>query len=215
MGKLSFLNLSGIGVVEFHSNNGSVGMQVFMTMDGFSEIYKDSQLVLPHRGLKVIIKKAKRSSPDSRKIIEYLSKNFALRIAGGAKIFVDEMEFNIPSGFDSHKLELFRLSNGLKVQGNLKNIEKPEPNNVDIFVKQVYADSKGFDYKVQGWLNCDGLDLATSRDSIFEGNDRYIEFMNKLMQHLDENFEKKLQSKDKDVKSKEPIAKMFVNIINR
>jgi hypothetical protein len=92
MGKLSFLNLSGIGVVEFHSNNGSVGMQVFMTMDGFSEIYKDSQLVLPHRGLKVIIKKAKRSSPDSRKIIEYLSKNFALRIAGGAKIFVDEME---------------------------------------------------------------------------------------------------------------------------
>ena len=61
-----------------------------------------------------------------------------------------------------------------KVFGNLKSVEKPKPNNIEIFVKRVSVDSKEFDYKVEGWVNCDALDLETSRDGIYEGNERFI-----------------------------------------
>lgn len=213
MGKLSYLNLSEIGIVEFHSNNGSLGMQITMTKEGFTVIYKDSQLVLNHRGLKAIIKKAKGSLPDSKSLIEYLSKCFALRIARGAKIFVNGIKVNKPQDFDSNQFELFRMSNGISVYGNLNNVEKPKPNNVEIFVKQVYVDSKGFDYKVQGWLNCDILDLLTSRDGLYEGSNVYAEFMKKLLEHLDNNFEKKSQPEEREIKSGKQILNTFLHVI--
>lgn len=213
MGKLSFLNLSEISRVEFYSNNEKVGMHVIMTIEGFSVRHMNSHLVLPHRGLKVAIKKAKRSLVDTRKLCEYLSKYFSLRIARGTKIYVDETQIHKPQDFDSRQSILFSLSNGIKIFGNLKNVEKPKSNNIDIFVKQVFVDSKGFDYKVEGWLNCNSLDLETSRDGIYEGNEIYIEFINSLRNYLDKNYEIKSQPKEKEVKSEKQIAKMFVNII--
>jgi hypothetical protein len=41
-----------------------------------------------------------------------------------------------------------------------------------------------------------------------------MEFMKKLMQHLEKNFERKFESKDKDLKSGKQIAKIFMNILN-
>ena len=215
MGKLSFLNLSNSSTVEFHSNNEKVGMKITMNFERFHVKYMNSDMALSHRGLKVIIKHPKKPIVQDGKLIEYLSKTFAIRIARGSKIFVNKIQVHKPEGFNSSQIKLFELTNGSKVFGNLNSVERPKPNNIEIFVKRVSVDSKEFDYKVQGWVNCDALDLDTSRDGIYEGNAIYIEFIEKLFRYLEKNFDKKSENKDKDkeIKSEKEIAKMFVNVV--
>jgi HSP90 family molecular chaperone len=166
MGKLSFLNLSDEHTVEFYSSHESVGMRVIMTMDGFTVKHMNSDMALLHHGLKVVIKRAKKVGiPDSR-LRDYLRQVFAIRIARGAKILVNGEKLSEPLGFDPRQFNLFELDNGIKVYGHLKSVEKPRPTNIDIYVKRVYVDSKDFEHKVEGWLNCDNLDVETSRDHI-------------------------------------------------
>jgi hypothetical protein len=73
--------------------------------------------------------------------------------------------------------------------------------------------TKYFEYKVQGWINCDYLKLEASRDGIYEGNEIYAELIQKLIQYLDENYDRKSESKDKYVKSQRQLAKMFVSVV--
>ena len=173
----------------------------------------NSDIALPHHGLKVVIKHAKKPIVQDNRLKDYLSKTFAIRIARGAKIFVNGIQIHKPEGFDSSQYKLFELTNGTKVVGNLKSVEKPKPSNIEINVKQVFVDSKEFDYKVEGWVNCDALELETSRDGIYEGSERYVEFIEKLMRYLEENFDKKSENKDKEIKSSKQLAKMFVSVI--
>ncbi len=145
MSKLSFLNLSQTGTVEFYSNNEKVGMKVIMTptlKEGFHEEFMNSEVALHHHGVKVVIKHAKRSIVQENKLKDYISKTFAIRIARGAKIFVNGIQIHKPDRFDSSQYKLFELTNGTKVFGNLKSVEKPKYNNIDIFVKRVFVDSK-------------------------------------------------------------------------
>ena len=51
------------------------------------------------------------------------------------------------------------LNGGISVYGNLKNVEKPKQNNIGIFVKRVFVEEKDFDFKVEGWINCDYLEI--------------------------------------------------------
>ena len=85
MGKMSFLGMSLIDRVEFFSNNEKLGLHIILIDDPNVEMeFMNSQLALPHHGLKVVIKRAKKITPEG-KVMEYLSKIFALRIARGAK----------------------------------------------------------------------------------------------------------------------------------
>jgi hypothetical protein len=213
MGKLSFLNLSNTNTVEFYSNNEEIGMQIMMRMSGFYEKYVNSNIALPHHGLKVVIKHAKKSMVQDNKLKDYISKTFAIKIARGAKIFVNGIQIHKPMGFDSSQFNLFELNNGTKVVGNLNSVERPKPNNIEIFVKRVSVDSKEFDYKVEGWVNCDALDLDTSRDALYEGNEMYIEFIEKLLGYFEKKFDKKSENKDKEIKSSKQLAKLFVSVI--
>ena len=212
VGKASFLKLSEDESVEFYSNSGQVGMFVAMTFEGFTEPdYKNSNLILPHHGLKVVIKNAKKlRSTDLR---NYLSKTFAIRLARGAKILLNDQPVHSPEGFDSKWDDLFDLGNGSKVKGNLAHVERPEQNNIDIFVKRVYVESIPVDFKVEGWINCDDLVLQPSREGVYEGNEIYEEFMKKLIANLDRNFERKSEGEEKRVRSSKQIAKMFVSVI--
>jgi hypothetical protein len=105
-----------------------------------------------------------------------------------------ENQINKPELFDSNqgREPLFELNGGTKIYGNLKHVGKPKTDNIDIFVKKIFVGSKGFGYKVEGWINCDQLELTTSRDEVYEGNEVYTDFMTKLMSHIDGNFEKNL-----------------------
>jgi hypothetical protein len=73
--------------------------------------------------------------------------------------------------------------------------------------------TKYFESKVQGWINCDYLELEASRDRIYEGNEIYAELIQKLIQYLDEHYDRKSESKDEDVKSQRQLAKMFVSVV--
>jgi hypothetical protein len=136
--------------------------------------------------------------------MDYLSKIFALRIAKGAKIFVNNNQLNKPEFFDPNQGRdpLFQLSGGTKIYGNLKHVEKPKTDNVDILVKELFVGSKGFSYKVEGWINCNQLELTTSREEVYEGNEVYTDFMTKLMKYLDDNFEKKSENIEKHLKKR-------------
>jgi hypothetical protein len=68
-------------------------------------------------------------------------------------------------------------------------------------------------FEKEGWINCDQLELTTSRDEVYEGNEVYTDFMTKLMSHIDKNFEKKLENIENQVKSEKKISEFFVNII--
>ncbi|NAL77292.1 ATP-binding protein [Nitrososphaera sp. AFS] len=214
MGKMSFLSMSSINRVEFFSNNEKVGLHIILTDDpnDVKIDHMNSQVALPHRGLKVVIKRAKKIVPENR-VKEYLSKTFALRIAGGAKIFVNGTRVMEPEGFDPEGSPLFQLRDNTWIYGKLKKVEKPKTDNIDIFVKKIHVCYKGFDYKVEGWINCDKLELTTSRDEIYEGNEVYVDFMTRLMGYLEGYFDKKADNIEKDVKSEKKISESFVNVI--
>ena len=61
--------------------------------------YLDSADVLPHRGMKVVIRQLIKPM-NTGKLIDYLSKRFALKIARGYKIVVDDILVPKPETFD-------------------------------------------------------------------------------------------------------------------
>jgi Histidine kinase-, DNA gyrase B-, and HSP90-like ATPase len=184
MGKLSFLNLSEVNTVEFLSNHENVGMHVIMTMEKFIAKYMNSTAALSHHGLKITIKQAKKSdTPETKRLVDYLGRVFAIRIARDVQIIVNGERVPKPESFDSHQFELFKLDNGRSVYGNLKSVAKPKSNNIDFCVKRLFIESKPFDYQVEGWINCDDRELNTSREGLYEGGQAYVELMNKLYRY--------------------------------
>ena len=217
LGKLSLLNLSSIATAEFYSHSKKVGMKIIMTdeLDGFTCQYLNNIDALSHPGVKVVIKQAKKKLITEGELMKYYSKVYAIRIARGAKIFVNGNKVTKPEGFDSKEYSLFQLDDGTWIKGNLKAVEKPEINNLHIFVKNVYVESKGFDFKVEGWVNYNNLQLTSSRDAIHEEGAEYDKFIQGLTNHLEENYEKKkIENKEQHVKAEKQLGKMFVNVIS-
>ena len=201
VGKNYYLGLSKIKVIQFFSHSNKAGkkrgMIVTFIQESKGEIkyvtpveYMDSTDVLPHRGMKVVIRQLIKPM-NTNKLIEYLSKRFALKIARGYKIYVDDIQVKKPESFDSKDQEvLFRLDNGIIVYGNLTNVDKPRNENIDILVNQVYIESMDFAWKVEGWINCDELELTASRNEIStDENTVYPEFMDKLEDYLSKHFD--------------------------
>jgi hypothetical protein len=192
-------------------------MKIVMTdeLDGFTCQYLNNIDALPHLGVKVVIKQARKKLITEGELMKYLSKVFAIRIARGATIFVNGIKVPKPEGFDSKEYPLFQLDDRTWIKGNLKVVEKTQLNNLDIYVKNVYVDSKGFDFKVEGWLNFNKLQLTSSRDAIHEEGVEYGKFIEGLTKYLEENYDrKKTESKDQHVKAEKQLGKMFGSVIS-
>ena len=82
-------------------------------MEGFQHRYINNVDALPHHGLKIVINHAKRPILSDIRIIEYISTVFAVRIARGLKLYVNNIQVHKPDGFDSKQYELFRLQDPL------------------------------------------------------------------------------------------------------
>jgi len=221
IGKISFLFASDKEMVEFHSNNGEVGMILVMRKAGFEPpVHKDSTKVLPHKGMKVVIKNARKEVLNERAIREYLAKVFAIRIARGARILVNNEQVYKPSNFDcSRETELFRLDlndnqgKPIIIRGQLSQIAKPKSNNIDIFVKHVFVESENFEYQVQGWVNVDHFELEIGRNRVYEDHRIYPEFKRKFFEYLDSNFDKTTKPVEKEIKGIKQLEEMAVNLI--
>jgi len=213
VGKNSFLSLSKIKTVQFYSHGEKAGtkrgMIVTLIQDENGDIFyyppdtMDSEQVLIHRGMKVIIRQLNRPISTS-KLIEFMGKWFALKIARGYKIFVDDIQVRKPNRFKTdHQETLFRLDNGAEVYGQLENADKPKPENVDILVNQVNIQSMDFEWKVEGWIDCDELELTTTREGV--GNEEttaFPEFYQKLREYLAKNFDPRDAPKQASIKDK-------------
>ena len=208
IGKISFIFASQDEKVEFHSNNGEVGMILVMRRAGFEPpVHKDTTRVLAKKGMKVVIKKARKEIQNERTVIDYLSKVFAIRIARGAKIFVNGTQVHKPDDFDcSDERVLFYLDSPdndgsqITVRGQLSIVNKPKVNNIQTFVKHVYVESDNYDYQVEGWINVDHFELEIGRNRVYEDDRIYPEFKKKFYEYLDKNFEKTSKTVEKEIK---------------
>ena len=93
VGKNSYLGLSKIKLVQFFSHSNKAGrksgMIVTLMQEPKGQIkyvdppdHLDSTDVLPHRGMKVVIRQLNKPMITGR-LMDYLSKRFALKIARG------------------------------------------------------------------------------------------------------------------------------------
>jgi hypothetical protein len=195
LGKNSYLALSKTRTAVFYSRSSTVGM-ILKLVQGSDKIirysepkYLNGDRVLPHKGLKVVIKDIKKPF-STQKMIDKLSKWFALKIARGYKLYVDDIQVQKPDNFDSRQYPLFRLDNGCEVYGNLKAVEKPRQENIDIFIDQVNIEAKDYPRKVEGWLDCDELELTNARDAVrTDENTAWPDFDKKFREYLEANFD--------------------------
>jgi hypothetical protein len=196
-------------------------MILIMRKAGFEPpTHKDSTKILPHRGLKVVIKNARKEVLNEKAIREYLAKVFAIRIARGARILLNNEQVHKPTGFDcSHEEDLFRLDvvdndgNPIIVRGQLSQTTKPKSNNIDFYVKHVLVEPENFEYQVQGWINVDHFELEIGRNRVYEDGRIYPEFKKKFFEYLDSNFEKTTKTVEKEIKGIRQLEEMAVNLI--
>jgi len=198
VGKLGFLMLAGGDnpAVEFWSHKPRIedepglGLQITMTFAGFDAKPMNSVDALPHPGVRVVIKKARYELlPRESDLIKYLSEVFAIRIRRGTKIFLDGNRIVHPEGFNSKEEELFQLSDGTVLVGNIRRAEKSESKNIWVFNKTILVDTMSFEHKCKGWIN-DNLIVPTSSREGIEDTPRWLEIQDKLREYLDEHFEK-------------------------
>lgn len=209
VGKNSYLALSKTRTAQFFSHSSTVGM-ILSLIQGPDKIVRytnpvplNADLVLPHRGLKVTIKDLRKPF-SQQSMINKLSKWFALKIARGYKIYVDDIKVPKPENFDSKQFPLFRLDNGCEVYGNLKVVEKPRQENIDLFIDQVNIETRDYPFKVEGWLDCDELELTNARDAVrTDETTAWPEFEAKLKEHLIANFDANIPGAPKNMNSRQ------------
>jgi hypothetical protein len=49
---------------------------------------------------------------------------------------------------------------------------------------------------MEGWVNCNQLGFETSRDGILEDNEVYLDFMKRLSEYINKEFDPKSQIKE-------------------
>ena len=132
VGKTSYLVHSAIESVDFESVNNMVGMTLNLGPDNedrltySNPVHCDRGLLMNHKGLKVRIKEVpKEKRMPTAKLIEYIGLTFAPKIAlDGYRIIIDtngkEFEVRPPSDFNPEYKEIFKLSDGSSVIGNIR-----------------------------------------------------------------------------------------------
>jgi hypothetical protein len=211
MGKNALIALSRVGVVKFYSHADRNGIKRGLVITIWKKSKKDpirykiqhmdSINALSHPGLKVEIIEAKPITTN--RLSNLVSKWFAVHVARDVQIIIDGQRVRKPDGFDSREEPLFRLDDGSEISGNLKHVEKPKSNNIEIRVRGVFIQDIDVDYKVQGWINYPFFELTASREKIRTDEDTlYPEFESKFDAHLAEKYERKDVPQPEGIKDK-------------
>ena len=230
-------------IVTFKSNNGREGWKgCFERLEngelGWGKQYvyegEDARLVKQEIGLAVQIVDVVADLLKIKHVKAVIQRDLGILIARGLKIYIRDInksdKFSLiepPADLDvqheNHNTPELKMSDtGLCVSHCLKQKEKPNWNNIDIYVKHVWIKSIHVDFKVQGWINYNfGLNLA--RDGI-EVNDIYKEALSydptdptndgKVIQYIRNNYDPLDSPKRKDkINNQKDIEEAFADML--
>jgi Histidine kinase-, DNA gyrase B-, and HSP90-like ATPase len=189
LGKLALLRLKEEGVV-FRTNNGEVGIETMMNLEGFDPpSYKAATRFLSHQGTQIVIEKPEMV-PNVKELGDYLTRIFGLRLASGREILLNG--YKLESKVDPKEDLLFRISGGHDVTGNMKQ-DKAGKGSVDLYVKHVYIRALTVDPEriFKGWVNCNALTPSTNRNDILVDEPVYLDFIDHLRQYVTRTFPKR------------------------
>ena len=166
------------------------GLEISLLKKGFDIEYVNNTDALDHQGVKVVIKNCRYDKlPSESRLIKYISQWFAIRISRGTEIYFNGNKISKPDGFNSKSEELFTLSDGTVVRGNIKADDHPENDNIWINIKNVYVDYVSVPNRCSGWINDDLLVPTTSREGI-EETKRWQEIQKELINYVDQHYPK-------------------------
>ena len=210
LGKLSLLRLGQN--VNFRTNNGEYTLNIVMTPLDFDYDIGGSGKFLGHEGTKIIIDNP-TEIPPTDELSDYLKKTFALRIAKGCELVLNDA--TLTSKVDPAEHLLCRLEGAVDVTGNLK-ADKRGHGAVDIYVEHVFVMQEMIDpdRAFSGWVNCNGLTPTTARNDLLKDK-AYFHFM----EHLKEHVAGKFPRKEEDLSREEmllgaEVSNMLQNYLN-
>jgi hypothetical protein len=185
VGKLSCLNASETGNVEYYSNNGKNGHYLHMDYDGW-EMFEydlpfqtlDKNDALPHIGLRIIINDMKAQCLNIRALEKHLSNWFGLLLSK-KKIRLDIFDSDNPNRAPIHVKALedldtkgektddtLKMSKGGNIRVNLVETDQPSLGpNIRIYHKEIFVCELHFPYMVKGYINWNGFELSLYRES--------------------------------------------------
>ena len=194
LGKLSLLRLGQN--VNFRTNNGEYTLNIVMTPIDFDYDIGGPSKFLDHQGTKIIIDNP-IEVPPTDELDEYLKKTFALRIAKGCELILNDAK--LTSKVDPEGRLLCRLGGAIDVTGALKS-DKRAHGSVDVYVEHVYVMQLVVDPErsFMGWVNCNALTPTTARNDLLKDK-VYQEFL----EHLKEYVAGKFPRKEEDLSREE------------
>jgi hypothetical protein len=233
----SYLGLSGTEDVEFRSvteddqgrKTGLIGRmwgtddEIFMEEEPW---VGDPKEALNHKGTKVIIKDLiKHQDLKMNKIKEYIAKTFALKLRDYQVLIRDvrtdlEYERIHPSHefCTKHLVDLFPLSDGTMVRGDIHRIEKVDEKNtmaIRMCVKKVRMEdltNEKLGYLAHGiiTINSPNVKFQANRGGFRKQQDSlYMELETKLKEWLEVNdFKKPEQGKEEKLKEESTIKEI-------
>jgi hypothetical protein len=159
----------------------------------------DSQYVLEHVGLRVVVKNA-RDIPI-RKIRQYVSRKFMLKLKDYS-VFIKDAKTDqgytriLPSTdfCTKHMTTLFYLSDGTEVKGDIHNIDDMMDSRISLCIKKVENSEIIPEHMGRGIITCDSpkLEFKADRSGMIEDEDTLYSELNKLLEQWmeDNGFQK-------------------------
>jgi len=192
LGKLALLRL-GVNV-EFRTNNGKFGIDIFMRVEYIDAEHGALDDFLDHKGTRVIVPDPDLVPPTDE-LADYLRKVFGLRIASGLDVILNGAK--LTSKVDPKEERLFRMKGGTDIFGNLK-ADKSGKGYVDLYVKHVFIKSVLVDPErdFKGWVNSNELVPTTNRNDILS-NITYVDFLDHLREEVAHRFPRREEELDK------------------
>jgi hypothetical protein len=157
--------------------------------------HPDSQYVLDHVGLRVIVKNAKDIAMN--KIIQYVSRKFILKLKD-YPVFIKDAKIDqdytrIPPSTDfctKHMITLFHLSDGTEVRGDIHNVNDVADRKISLCIKKVENSEIDPEHLAKGIITCNSLRLEfrADRSGMIEDEDTlYHELKVKLDKWMTDN----------------------------
>lgn len=182
----------------------------------------DSQYVLSHVGLRVVVKNA-RDIPIT-KIVQYVSRKFTLKLKDypvfikDAKTDQDYTRIFPSTDFcTKHMNSLFYLSDGTEVKGDIHNVDDMTATKISLCIKKVENSEFTPEHMGRGIITCNSpkLEFKADRSGMIEDEETlYLELRKLLEQWMEDNgFQKPAVQEKPKIKNEKGLEDVVSDIL--